>query len=397
MANVPRMLEGSESGRVGLVEQKMAATLYTHHQKTVIADVEIPGDERRRLVGYIGGVDLTDGRYDTPEFKLFDYSATHATDFYQNCTLGATDKTGPREPWQDIHAKIEGPSVQELIQNFTERWTKQAKEKQQENLYNITKEEFDYDNVGEDSNNLWNVQIFRSATQDSCSFDKEKENLLNSKRGRLIDDSISRAYITAIRRAKHFIYIENQYFMGSAYSWRTDKETNTHNTIPREIVNKIISKIGNGERFAVYICIPMYPEGDPTSVPSQEILYWQRCTMDSMYSKVAEAIKANNLDTKPTDYLMFYCLGKRETKDQRPDHLEDPEEDTPACLAVKSLRHPIYVHSKLMIVDDDYIIIGSANINQRSMAGSRDTEIAMGASQPDFMSTKEDIPKVIIV
>lgn len=35
-----------------------------------------------------------------------------------------------------------------------------------------------------------------------------------------------------------------------------------------------------------------------------------------------------------------------------------------------------------MIVDDEYVIIGSANINQRSMAGSRDTEIAMGAYQP---------------
>ena len=29
-----------------------------------------------------------------------------------------------------------------------------------------------------------------------------------------------------------------------------------------------------------------------------------------------------------------------------------------------------------------YVIIGSANINQRSMDGSRDTEIAMGAFQP---------------
>lgn len=35
-----------------------------------------------------------------------------------------------------------------------------------------------------------------------------------------------------------------------------------------------------------------------------------------------------------------------------------------------------------MIVDDEYIIIGSANLNQRSMAGSKDTEIAMGAYQP---------------
>ena len=40
----------------------------------------------------------------------------------------------------------------------------------------------------------------------------------------------------------------------------------------------------------------------------------------------------------------------------------------------------------MMLVDDVYIIIGSANINERSMAGSRDSEIAVGCYQPDFMS-----------
>lgn len=33
-------------------------------------------------------------------------------------------------------------------------------------------------------------------------------------------------------------------------------------------------------------------------------------------------------------------------------------------------------------MDDEYVILGSANINERSMDGSRDTEIAMGAYQP---------------
>jgi phospholipase D1/2 len=42
----------------------------------------------------------------------------------------------------------------------------------------------------------------------------------------------------------------------------------------------------------------------------------------------------------------------------------------------------VYVHSKGMVVDDEYVIVGSANINQRSLAGSRDTEIAVGAYQP---------------
>ena len=50
--------------------------------------------------------------------------------------------------------------------------------------------------------------------------------------------------------------------------------------------------------------------------------------------------------------------------------------------ATASRRFMIYVHSKMMIVDDEYIIVGSANINQRSMDGTRDTEIAIGAFQP---------------
>ena len=51
-------------------------------------------------------------------------------------------------------------------------------------------------------------------------------------------------------------------------------------------------------------------------------------------------------------------------------------------LAQKFRRFMIYVHAKGMIVDDEYVLIGSANINQRSLDGSRDTEIAMGAYQP---------------
>jgi hypothetical protein len=38
----------------------------------------------------------------------------------------------------------------------------------------------------------------------------------------------------------------------------------------------------------------------------------------------------------------------------------------------------IYVHSEGMIVDDEYIIRGSANINQSSMNGSPNTENAIG-------------------
>lgn len=41
----------------------------------------------------------------------------------------------------------------------------------------------------------------------------------------------------------------------------------------------------------------------------------------------------------------------------------------------------IYIHSKLMIVDDMFVICGSANINDRSMLGKRDSEIAVNYSR----------------
>ena len=52
----------------------------------------------------------------------------------------------------------------------------------------------------------------------------------------------------------------------------------------------------------------------------------------------------------------------------------------------------IYVHSKGMIVDDEYLVMGSANINQRSMDGCRDTEIAIGAYQPCYSWEKKEEP-----
>ena len=63
-------------------------------------------------------------------------------------------------------------------------------------------------------------------------------------------------------------------------------------------------------------------------------------------------------------------------------------------LAQKYCRFIIYVHAKGMIVDDEYALMGSANINQRSLDGSRDTMIAMGAYRPTYTwSRKKTHPR----
>ncbi|KAL6965811.1 phospholipase D [Sarracenia purpurea var. burkii] len=80
-----------------------------------------------------------------------------------------------------------------------------------------------------------------------------------------------------------------------------------------ELALKIASKIRAKERFAVYVVIPMWPEGDPTSAPVQEILFWQQQTRQMMYGMIARELQSMQLaDSHPLDYLNFYCLGKRE-------------------------------------------------------------------------------------
>lgn len=46
-------------------------------------------------------------------------------------------------------------------------------------------------------------------------------------------------------------------------------------------------------------------------------------------------------------------------------------------------RHPIYQHAKILIADDELLLTGSANLNERSMCGVRDTELAFSAFQPN--------------
>lgn len=60
--------------------------------------------------------------------------------------------------------------------------------------------------------------------------------------------------------------------------------------------------------------------------------------------------------------------------------------------AERSRRFMIYVHSKLLVADDEVVIVGSANINMRSMLGTRDTEIAAAIFQPDHLCERAISP-----
>ncbi|KAK6131027.1 hypothetical protein DH2020_035225 [Rehmannia glutinosa] len=378
----------------------VVGTLYTHHQKCVIVDTQDYGNNRK-VTAFIGGLDLCDGRYDTPEHRLFRDLDTVFADDYHNPTF-PPGKKGPRQPWHDLHCKIEGPAAYDVLTNFEQRWKKATKWSEfgwrfkkisrwhDDALLKIERISWitcpsetvpnDHPSLWvskEDDPENWHVQVFRSI--DSGSLKGFPKN-------------VHAAEEQAIRSAQHFIYIENQYFLGSSFAWPSYKNAGADNLIPMELALKIASKIRANERFTVYVVIPMWPEGAPDSASVQEILYWQGQTMQMMYDIIAQEIKSAQLENAhPTDYLNFYCLGNREEcHDEESNSNGQTSSNGNADIPSKKFRRfMIYVHAKGMIVDDEYVILGSANINQRSMAGSRDTEIAMGAYQPHYTWTKK--------
>uniref|UniRef100_A0A7N0V0E8 Phospholipase D n=1 Tax=Kalanchoe fedtschenkoi TaxID=63787 RepID=A0A7N0V0E8_KALFE len=348
-------------------------TLFTHHQKTI--SVDAPSEtcfSYREIMSFIGGLDLCGGRYDTEEHSLFKTLNTepHFSDFHQINIAGANIRHGgPREPWHDVHACVTGDAAWDILTNFEQRWARQCNSSM---LIPITI----IPNLrppGVPPNRNWNVQVFRSIDHLSAA---------HPSKSFVVEQSIHEAYVEAIRRADKFIYIENQYFIGGCHLWDKDGHAGCKNLIPVEIALKVASKIRAKERFCVYIVIPMWPEGVPESEAVQEILHWTRKTMSMMYGLIGDALKESQQAGHPRDYLNFFCLANREEKGEGeyiPPHTPHPASDY--WNAQKHRRFMIYVHSKLMIVDDLYLLIGSANVNQRSMDGERDTEIAIGCYQ----------------
>ena len=86
-------------------------------------------------------------------------------------------------------------------------------------------------------------------------------------------------------------------------------------------------------------------------------MHWQYRTILRNKNSLLEKLKKITPD--PHEYITFLGLRNHGKIGGRP------------------VTEIIYLHSKLMIVDDCRAILGSANINDRSMSGDRDSEICI--------------------
>jgi len=66
---------------------------------------------------------------------------------------------------------------------------------------------------------------------------------------------------------------------------------------------------------------------------------------------------------------------------------------------VQNIAHntQVYIHGKVCIVDDRLAIIGSANINERSQRGERDSELAAIIRDTDLVDGYATFAHVLIL
>ena len=338
----------------------------------------------------------------------------------------------PRMPWQDVHLKVEGPAVSDLASNFVLRWNSANSKHLRLPLPPAAQT---FARAGSCS-----IQMLRSASHKMVEAELASAAGADKPRvhGASGHNHIHHAYVRLIEQAEHFIYIENQFFV-SAYGntgygdgladapdrspevesvtgWAARAGSRSVSSGADELpTNRICEALGEkfsdmildvghatpdgkASPFHVYITLPVHSEGrlnEPSTMTQvhntmQTLVYGSH----SLVNRIRRAIRARQLvDGKDAGYRRVFEAGDTE-------YTKVPIDWCWAYLTLLNLRnwaviggHPvteqIYVHTKMMVVDDRFAIVGSANVNDRSQLGNRDSELAVMVMDTDF--SYEDI------
>lgn len=154
-------------------------------------------------------------------------------------------------------------------------------------------------------------------------------------------------YIELINSAKSSIYIENQYIRESGIS--------------KVLLDAVLRGIN------LTIIIPTLPE------------------------EIVNDGKKPQLHNKLSVYIQYRMLKTLTT--QRIETLTEPykkyskfqdKQNNRLKIFSPSKKNKPYIHAKIMVVDEEYTIIGSANLNGKSLVGSSDSELGVFISSKDF-------------
>uniref|UniRef100_A0A1I7ZS77 Phospholipase n=1 Tax=Steinernema glaseri TaxID=37863 RepID=A0A1I7ZS77_9BILA len=267
-----------------------------------------------------------------------------------------------RMPWHDIHSVVFGKSARDVARHFIQRWnaTKTEKLKEVDEYPYLLPKSYDSVKIPRTfmaMSEVADVQLVRSLSNWSSLIDRT-------------EDSIQQAYLSLIANSKHFIYIENQFFVSMI------DNNDVLNEICKVICARIVRAHKAKETYRVYILIPLLPgfEGDvaaTTGSSLQAVLNWTYRSISRGPHSLLHNLREQGVED-PWQYVSFCSL---RTHDR---------------LNGRLITELVYIHCKLMIVDDCHTIIGSANINDRSQQGNRDSEVCIVVDDTNFVESVMD-------
>ncbi|PWN28305.1 phospholipase D [Jaminaea rosea] len=362
---------------------------WAHHEKMCAID---------ETIAFMGGFDLCFGRYDTPAHVLVDdVDADYNDDagVKSEHLLGPATEDGreahiwpgqdyanervaewsdltkpaqdlfdrtrfPRMPWHDTGLQLIGQPARDLCRHFTQRWNFLLRNKNHKRKFpflvpapDFTPQELDKFQL----TGTCEVQICRSAGPWSLGTNKTVEH------------SIQNAYLKCIQMSEHFVYIENQFFVTSTQVEGTMIENNIGNAL----VSRIIRAHREGTKWRAVVVIPLIPGFPmPISEPDASSV---RIICDCQFRSICRGehsiygkLRREGIDAD--DYISFFSL--RNWGKLKGGQLTTEQ---------------VYIHGKCAVFDDRIAIIGSANINERSQRGDRDSELACIIRDTDMLDS----------
>ncbi|PSS05276.1 phospholipase D p1 [Coniella lustricola] len=314
-----------------VLENAADMTFYwAHHEKFIVIDYEL---------AFIGGLDLCFGRWDNHQHQLSDlhpegiqneiwpgqdFNNNRVMDFqnvqdWKQNELSKADYG--RMPWHDVAMGVIGPCVYDIAEHFVLRWNFVKRDKYKRD------DRFDWLQLrgrqAEDED-LIGVQRPKHPVGDYVLHpytpmeDKHLENrgtvhaqIIRSSAdwssGILQDHSIQNAYSDIIRKAEHFVYIENQFFITAT----GDQQAPIINTIGRAIVEAVVRAGKEGRKFRVIIMIPAIPgfAGDlrlPAATGTRAIMDYQYRSILRGEHSIFEQVRKEGVD--PTQHIFVFNL-----------------------------------------------------------------------------------------
>lgn len=143
--------------------------------------------------------------------------------------------------------------------------------------------------------------------------------------GILTEQSIQNAYCQVIREAKHFVYIENQFFITAT----GEKQAPVHNQIGGAIADACIRAGKEGRKFRVIIVIPAIPGfagdlRDDAAAGTRAMMDYQYKSIHRGEESIFGKIKAAGVD--PTEHMFVFNLRSYDRINKTPGLQKQEEE-----------------------------------------------------------------------